>query len=97
VKLRGPYRVVRELERLGFAQALAKATLAEVMDDTDERAALARVITARLHGRTTLSDPAAYRRLFGSLLRRGFPADAIREALRPYWGKGAAPADAPDD
>jgi regulatory protein len=97
VKLRGRHRVVRELERLGFAPALVQQTLAEVLGDTDERAAMARVIAARMHGRPAIADPAAYRRLFGALLRRGFPADAIREGLRPYWGRGAAPVDTPDD
>jgi len=50
-----------------------------------------------MHGRTTLADPAAYRRLFSALLRRGFAASAIRDALRPFWGRGTAPVDAPDE
>lgn len=97
VKLRGRHRVARELERLGFPPALVHATMAEVLGDTDERAALARVVAARLHGRARLADPATYRRLFAALLRRGFPADAIREALRPHWGKGAAPLEPPEE
>jgi regulatory protein len=97
VKLRGPHRVSRELERLGFAPALVASTLAEVLGETDEQAVMARVIAARMHGRARLADPAAYRRLFGALLRRGFSASAIREALRPYWGKGTAPVDADGD
>jgi regulatory protein len=97
VKRRGRYRVGRELERRGFAPTLVHVTLADVLGNTDERETIARVIAARMHGRATLADPAAYRRLFGALLRRGFPADAIRDALRPYWGKGAAPLETPDD
>jgi regulatory protein len=96
VKLRGRYRVGRELERRGFAPTLVHVVLDDVLGDTDERETIARVIAARMHGRTTLADPAAYRRLFSALLRRGFSADAIREALRPYWGKAAAPLGAPD-
>jgi regulatory protein len=97
VKLRGRHRVTRELERMGFAPALVASTLADVAGDADEPAALARVIASRMHGRATLADPAAYRRLFGALLRRGFAASAIRDALRPYWGKGTAPVDADSD
>jgi SOS response regulatory protein OraA/RecX len=95
--VRAAARAARELERLGFAPDLAQATLADVMGDTDERAAIARVVAARMHGLAKLEDPAAYRKMFGALLRRGFPADAIRDALRPFWGKGAAPTEAPDD
>ena len=97
VKLRGAHRVSRELERMGFAPALVASTLAEVLGETDEPAALARVVASRMHGRTTLADPAAYRRLFSALLRRGFAASAIRDALRPFWGRGTAPVDAPDE
>jgi SOS response regulatory protein OraA/RecX len=97
VKLRGRHRVIRELERLGFAPALAALTVADVLADTDEQAAMAKVVAARMRGRSRIADPAAYRRLFGALLRRGFAASAIRDALRPYWGRGTAPVDAPDE
>jgi regulatory protein len=93
VKLRGRHRIARELERQGFAPALVEATLAETLGDADQRAAIARLVSSRLRGRDTLGDPAAYRRLFGSLLRRGFPASMIRDALRPYWRRRPAPVE----
>ena len=98
VKRRGAHRVSRELERMGFATALVASTLTEVLGETDERAVIARIIASRLHGRPRIPDPAAYRRLFAALLRRGFPGSLIREALTPYWGGRAAPVeDAADD
>ena len=97
VKLRGRYRVARELERLGFAASLVETTLADLTGDTDERAAIARVVATRMHGQSRIPDPAAYRRLYGALLRRGFPGDLIREALRPLWGARGAPVDGADD
>lgn len=98
VRRRGAHRVSRELERMGFAPALVASTLTEVLGEIDEPAVMARVIAARMHGRARIADPAAYRRLFGALLRRGFAASAIRDALRPFWGGRAAPVeDAADE
>jgi regulatory protein len=95
VRLRGRYRVGRELERLGFGHDEIEEALHDVVDDDAESGALARVVRAKLQGRP-IPDAAAYRRLFASLLRRGFPAGRIRAALRPFWRRsGEAPA--PDD
>jgi SOS response regulatory protein OraA/RecX len=64
-----------------------------VLGDADEGAVLAKVVASKLHGRRSIPDPAAYRRLFAALLRRGFPADLIRTALGPYWGRGQEPEE----
>ncbi|MFO7694965.1 MAG: RecX family transcriptional regulator [Vicinamibacterales bacterium] len=91
VKLRGQHRVGRELERLGFTQEQSRAAVQAVLADGDERAVLDRVVASKLRGRRTIPDAASYRRLFASLLRRGFPSDLIRTALRPYWQHRAEP------
>lgn len=91
VRQRGRHRVVRELEQLGFDKELARDTAQDVLADADESAVLAKVVASKLRGRRSIPDPAAYRRLFASLLRRGFPADLIRAALRPYWGHSGEP------
>ena len=93
VRQRGRLRVGRELERLGFTRELARDATQAVLADTDERAVLARVVASKLRGRRAIPDPAAYRRLFAALLRRGFPADLIRAALRPHWGHPHEPEE----
>jgi regulatory protein len=85
VRQRGRHRVGRELERLGFSKEIAGDATQAALADADERAVLDKVVASKLRGRRTLPDPAAYRRLFAALLRRGFPADLIRAALQPYW------------
>ena len=91
VRQRGRHRVGRELERLGFAPDLARDAVQSVLADTDERAVIDKVVAAKLRDRRSIPDPAAYRRLYAALLRRGFPADLIRAALRPYWGHRSDP------
>ena len=96
IKQRGRHRVVRELERLGFPPAHVEAAVAEVLGAIDESAVVARLVESRLHGTRRIPDPAAYRRLYGMLLRRGFPSSAIRTALQPYW-RGRASAVETDE
>ena len=91
VRMRGRHRVGRELERLGFDQALIGQALHDVLEAVDESAMLARLVESKLRGGKTLADGAAYRRLFGALLRRGFPGALIRDALKPYWRRSAPP------
>ena len=93
VRQRGRHRVGRELERLGFDKALARDAAQHVLADADERAVLRKVLASKLRGARSIPDPAAYRRLFAGLLRRGFPGELIREALGPYWQHGAQPED----
>jgi regulatory protein len=93
VRQRGRHRVRRELEQLGFDKELARETLDRVFGDADEAAVLANVVASKLRGRRSIPDPPAYRRLFSALLRRGFPADLVREALAPYWRHAAEPGD----
>jgi len=91
VRQRGRHRVGRELEQLGFTKETALDAAQSVFADADERAVLDRVVASKLRGRRSIPDPPAYRRLFAALLRRGFPADLIRSALRPFWGRRSEP------
>jgi regulatory protein len=91
VRHRGRHRVGRELERMGFSKELAQEAAQAVLADADESAVLDKVVASKLRGRRTIPDPAAYRRLFSALLRRGFPGDLVRAALRPYWGRRHEP------
>jgi regulatory protein len=91
VRQRGRHRVGRELERLGFPKELAQEAAQAVLADADERAVLDKVVASKLRGRRPIPDPAAYRRLFAALLRRGFPGELVRAALRPYWGRRSEP------
>jgi regulatory protein len=91
VRQRGRHRVGRELERLGFTKEVALDALQSVLADSDEQLVLDAVVAAKLRGRRSIADASAYRRLFAALLRRGFPADLIRTALRPYGGRRSEP------
>ena len=91
VRMRGRHRVERELERFGFDRALIDQALRDVLEAVDESALLARLVESKLRGGKTLPDAAAYRRLFGALLRRGFPGALIRDALKPHWRRSAPP------
>jgi len=93
VRQRGRHRVGRELEQLGFAKEAAHDAVQAVLADADERAVLARVVAAKMRGRRAIPGPSDYRKLFAALLRRGFPADLISSALRPYWGRGHEPEE----
>ena len=93
VRMRGRHRVLRELEQLGFGREQADEAVRAAFAEVDEGAVVARVVASKLRNRRTIPDPAAYRRLFAALLRRGFSADLIRSALRPYWGHRSEPQE----
>ena len=89
VKRRGRQRAQRELETMGFAPDLARLVLADTIGDDDEQALANRLLVARLRGARSIPDVAAYQRLYGALLRRGFSSAIVRAALKPFWKRGA--------
>jgi len=93
VRLRGRHRVGRELERLGFRPDEARDAMQAALAEVGETEVLARVVASRMRGGRTIPDAASYRRVFAALLRRGFPADLIRAALKPYWGHRGEPEE----
>jgi len=94
IKGRARERVRREIEALGVARDLAKAAVDEVFAEVDESSLLERAVEkqwkARLRsaGRRS-AEPQAdapdrrdVQRIYQALVRQGFPADQVRQALR---------------
>lgn len=90
VKGRGRFRVAQELQRRGVPRAIVDEVL-EGLPAEGEADAIRRILARkRWPARPSLADR---RRMYQHLLRRGFPADAIRRAL----GRGAWEQDDPSD
>jgi regulatory protein len=79
VKGRGRLRIVRELAARGIDRDVARELVRDLSPE-DEAESIARVLTRK---RVPLVPSAAERRkIVQHLLRRGFPGDAIDQALR---------------
>jgi regulatory protein len=81
VKRRGRLRVLRQLDAIGVARAVARAAVAEVFADVDEESLLARSLERRLRPGTSLDRP-TLRRVRQYLLTQGFEASQVAAALR---------------
>jgi SOS response regulatory protein OraA/RecX len=81
VKGRGRLRIARELEGRGIDRNLAKELASEVSPEAE-----ADGITRVLHRKRVPARMSAEerRKVFQQLLRRGFTADAIADALRKH-------------
>ena len=79
LKGRGRLRISRELEQRGVDRAIIRGALANLPAE-DESASIRRFLE-RKHLPARLS-PAEHRRVFGQLVRRGFPADLIAKGIR---------------
>jgi regulatory protein len=88
VKGRGRLRIQRELQAMGIESDVAKEALAEAFGAVDERAMVAQAVKKKLRGKTTVSTPAEYSRLYQFLMRQGFSPAAVNEALRAYRRSG---------
>lgn len=82
-------RVLRlELIRKGVASAdIDKAFEDEELSSRDEKVLATNIIKRKSKQCATLSREVAYRRLFGTLARRGFDINIIKEVLNEYFGK----------
>ena len=89
VKGRGRLRIQRELQAKGIPHEVAAEALAEVFGDADERTLVSKALQKKLRGRTRLSDPSEYARLYQFLMRQGFTPAAVMAELRRLKGKGA--------
>lgn len=79
---RGKRRLVQELRAKGVDAETAAAAIAEVLEaEETSEAALARAAAEKWSPRPGEDPRSARRRLYGFLARRGFGADAIREAM----------------
>jgi regulatory protein len=81
VKNRGRLRIRRELEARGIERGVISQVLAD-LPEADEAAGIETFLQRKRLPQTL--DPAARRRVFGQLMRRGFSADAIAKALRKH-------------
>jgi SOS response regulatory protein OraA/RecX len=79
---RGRLRILRRLESMGVARDVARAAMAEVLADNDERDLVDRTLTRRLRHGESLDDPKVARRLYRYLMAQGFDAGQVTAALR---------------
>ena len=84
VKGRGRLRVRQELLQMGIHADVIAEALGEVFADVDERALIAQAVQKKLHGRTKLSGPPEYARLYQYLMRQGFSPAGVTSALRRF-------------
>ena len=82
VKRHGADRIRRELGALGIDRDIADEAVSEVFVGVDEEMLLQQALDRRLRRGQDPGDPAVERRLFAALMRQGFPAGAVRRALR---------------
>ena len=91
VKGRGRLRIQRELQAMGIENDVATEALAEAFGAVDERRLVAEALKKKLRGRTRLTSPAEYARVYQFLMRQGFSPAAVNAALRGY--RRAIPGD----
>jgi regulatory protein len=96
-RLAGDRAIRSALAAKGVDPAIQEEALAGAGEEAERALALATKRAARLTG---MDPPAAFRRLYGLLVRRGYgPAqarDACRAALGPVWPAEADTADLAD-
>jgi SOS response regulatory protein OraA/RecX len=81
----GRRRLVQELRQKGVPPAAASLAVERAFEETSEAELALHV--ARTWARRTPSGPRARARLYGLLLRRGFPRSAALAALRDVMGE----------
>jgi regulatory protein len=87
MRKQGKYRVARDLRARGVPDRHIEAALAESSDAAGERAAIRQRIERKLKmlrspDPTKMIDDRKMASMYRSLLRAGFPADAIRRELK---------------
>lgn len=85
-RLLGNRSIRTSLLQKGVARDVVEEALEEVGDEADRAEELARKRAARLTG---LAPEAAYRRLYGLLVRRGYPSSVSRDACRKALDEAA--------
>jgi regulatory protein len=91
LKGRGRERVRRAVESLGISRDLARAAVDEVFGEIDESALLARALDKRWPRAVAAAGDSAdsptldrrdIQRIYQALVRQGFPADRVMQAIR---------------
>jgi regulatory protein len=93
LKGRGRERVRRAVEAIGIARDVARAAVDEVFADVDEAALIERALTKRWP-KSDEPDRREVQRIYQALVRQGFPADRVRQAIR---ARRTAHSDAIED
>jgi regulatory protein len=97
IRRQGRYRIARDLRARGVPDRHIESALADARDDDAERAAIRqrierkRKLTARNAGGQI--DDRKIASLYRSLLRAGFPSDAIRRELKSLTSEGLPEPD----
>lgn len=91
VKLRGPYRAVKELQARGISENDAQSAIAEVFGEVNEQTVLNRALARRLSGH--VQNRVQFRRLYQYLLRQGFDGGMAAATLRARAKATAVPED----
>jgi regulatory protein len=94
IRRQGKYRIARDLRARGIPDRHIESALAESRDDDAERAAIRLRIQRKLkltRGEITDNKVAS---LYRSLLRAGFPSDAIRRELKAMTAEDLPDVDA---
>jgi regulatory protein len=93
-RLQGDRSIRAGLLQKGVGRDIVDEALEEAGEESERAGELARRRAVRLG---SLQPDAAYRRLYGFLLRRGYGSgvarDACRSALHEVFGEGGAPED----
>jgi regulatory protein len=87
-RLSGDRAIMAALRQRGVSAEVAEAALGDAGDEAARARSLAERRAARLAG---LSPEAASRRLYGALVRRGYPPGVAREACRAALADTAGP------
>jgi regulatory protein len=82
VRKQGKYRVARDLRSRGVPDAHITAAIQESADEEGERATIRSRIERKLRSFRGEINDKKMASLYGSLLRAGFPSDAIRRELK---------------
>ena len=78
----GQYRIARELRARGVAEGDISSAIASSAADSDPAALVRQRIKRKLKSLRGEVDHKQIARIYGSLLRAGFPADLIRRELK---------------
>ncbi len=77
----GPKRLRYELKKKGIKESLIEDTLAEALRQYSQEDAIRDIISRKLKAMGSLDWAKIKARLYGLLLRRGYPQDKVMEAL----------------
>ncbi len=78
----GPKRLEVELKKKGISEATIDKTLSNILKEYDEEGVIAQIIEHKLKKMSGLEPEKKKARLYGLLLRRGFPQGKIYSALQ---------------